>query len=359
MPSIVRRTASSRFYSRRLVVGAAMAIAVLPVPHAAFAQEAVEAFYRGRNIDLNIGFSVGGTYDLYGRLVARHIGKHIPGQPTIVPKQMVGAGTRLVANHIFAVAPRDGTQLGVADQALPLQQAMGEAGIKFDARRLNWIGNPIADNNTMAAWHTAGIGSIEQAKQQAFTVGANGITAAAQYAQAMNRLIGTKFTIITGYPGGTEINLAMERGEVAIRGQNSWSSWKANHREWLDQKKIVILVQMGLEKNRELPHVPLLIDLAPDNEAREVLKLLSAPTAIGRPIFTTPDIPQARLSAIRAAFDSTMKDPDFIADAARLGLDLNPVRGVDVQQIVNDLVDAPPNVVAKLTSILAELHKGK
>ena len=341
---------------RRLAAAAVLAVAT---SGAASAQDALEAFYRGRTIDLNIGFSVGGTYDLYARLVARHTGRHIPGQPTVVPKQMVGAGTRLVANYLYSIAPKDGTQLGVADQALPLQQAMGEPGVKFDARKLNWIGNPIADNNTMAAWHSAGISSIEQAKAQSFTVGANGITAAAQYAQAMNRLIGTKFAIITGYPGGTEINLAMERGEVAIRGQNSWSSWKANHRDWLDQRKIIILVQMGLEKSRELPDVPLLIDLAPDGEAREILKLLSAPTAIGRPIFTTPDTPADRLAALRVAFDATMKDPAFIADAAKLGLDLNPVSGEALQRIVAELVDAPAGAIGRLTSILAELHTGK
>lgn len=328
-------------------------------PGIAAAQDEVERFYRGKTLDMHIGFSVGGTYDLYSRLVARFIGKHIPGQPIVVPKQMVGAGTRVAANYVYAIAPKDGTQLGVADQALPLQQAMGEPGIQFDVRKLNWIGNPIADNNTMVAWHTAGITNIEQAKGKEYSVGANGITAAAQYAQAMNTLIGTKFSIITGYPGGTEINLAMERGEVAIRGQNSWSSWKANHREWLDQKKIVLLVQMGLEKNPELPNVPLLMDLAKDPEGREVLKLLSAPTAIGRPIFTTPDVPADRLAALRAAFDATMKDAAFLAEAKRLNYDLNPVSGVALQRIVNEIVDTPKPVMAKLTGILAELHKAK
>ena len=344
---------------RRLAAFLLLGLAIVAGPGIAAAQDEVERFYRGRTVDMHIGFSVGGTYDLYGRLVARFIGKHIPGQPIVVPKQMVGAGTRLAANYIYAIAPKDGTQLGVADQALPLQQAMGEPGIQFDVRKLNWIGNPIADNNTMVAWHTAGITDIEQAKSRTFTVGANGITTAAQYAQAMNSLLGTRFTIITGYPGGTEINLAMERGEVAIRGQNSWSSWKANHREWLDQRKIVILVQMGLEKNPELPTVPLLMDLATDAEAREVLKILSAPTAIGRPIFTTPDVPADRLAALRAAFDATMKDPAFLAETKRLNYDLNPVSGVALQRIATEIVETPRPVVAKLGGILAELHKAK
>ena len=344
---------------RMLAGSAAVLVGLHAGPGGALAQDEVERFYRGRTIDMHIGFSVGGTYDLYGRVVARFIGKHIPGQPTIVPKQMVGAGTRVAANYLYTVAPKDGSQLGVVDQALPLQQAMGEPGVLFDTRKLNWIGNPIADNNTMAAWHPAGITSIEQAKTRSFTVGANGITAAAQYAQAMNTLIGTKFSIITGYPGGTEINLAMERGEVAIRGQNSWSSWKANHREWLEQKKIVILVQMGLQKNPELADIPLLMDLAPSADAREVLKLLSAPTAIGRPIFTTPDVPADRLAALRAAFDATMKDPAFIADTKRLGLDLNPVGGIELQRIVTEIAESPKSVTGSLAGIVAELHKAR
>jgi len=325
----------------------------------AHAQSAVETFYKGKILDLYIGFTSGGTYDTYSRLVAQFMGDHIPGKPKIVPKQMVGAGSRAAATHIFNIAPKDGTQLATADQALAMQQVLNDPGIQFDANKFIWIGNPIADNNTMAAWTASGVTSIDEAKKREFVVGANGITASAQYPQAMNVLLGTKFKIITGYPGGTDINLAMQRGEVAIRGQNSWSSWKSQHMDWIKAKQITILVQIGLTKDKELPEVPLLMDLATTPDDRTALKLLSAPTAIGRPIFTTPGIPQERVAALRAAFNATMKDPAFLATAAKANMDLNPVSGEELQRIVAELFATPPSAVQRLKEILAPLEAGR
>ena len=325
----------------------------------AHAQSAVETFYKGKILDLYIGFTSGGTYDTYSRLVAQFMGDHIPGKPKIVPKQMVGAGSRAAATHIFNIAPKDGTQLATADQALAMQQVLNDPGIQFDANKFIWIGNPIADNNTMAAWTASGVTSIDEAKKREFVVGANGITASAQYPQAMNVLLGTKFKIITGYPGGTDINLAMQRGEVAIRGQNSWSSWKSQHMDWIKAKQITILVQIGLTKDKELPEVPLLMDLATAPDDRAALKLLSAPTAIGRPIFTTPGVPQERVEALRAAFNATMKDPAFLATAAKANMDLNPVSGEELQRIVAELFATPPSAVQRLKEILAPLEAGR
>ena len=325
----------------------------------AHAQSSVETFYKGKILDLYIGFTSGGTYDTYSRLVAQFMGDHIPGKPKIVPKQMVGAGSRAAATHIFNIAPKDGTQLATADQALAMQQVLNDPGIQFDANKFIWIGNPIADNNTMAAWTASGATSIDEAKKREFVVGANGITASAQYPQAMNVLLGTKFKIITGYPGGTDINLAMQRGEVAIRGQNSWSSWKSQHMAWIKAKQITILVQIGLTKDKELPDVPLLLDLATAPDDRAALKLLSAPTAIGRPIFTTPGVPQERVDALRAAFNATMKDPAFLATAAKANMDLNPVSGEELQRIVADLFATPPSAVQRLKEILAPLEAGR
>ena len=325
----------------------------------AHAQSAVETFYKGKILDLYIGFTSGGTYDTYSRLVAQFMGDHIPGKPKIVPKQMVGAGSRAAATHIFNIAPKDGTQLATADQALAMQQVLNDPGIQFDANKFIWIGNPIADNNTMAAWTASGVTSIDEAKKREFVVGANGITASAQYPQAMNVLLGTKFKIITGYPGGTDINLAMQRGEVAIRGQNSWSSWKSQHMDWIKAKEITILVQIGLTKDKELPEVPLLMDLATAPDDRAALKLLSAPTAIGRPIFTTPGVPQERVEALRAAFNATMKDPAFLATAAKANMDLNPVSGEELQRIVAELFATQPSAVQRLKEILAPLEAGR
>ena len=343
-------------------IGGALTLGLLAAGsfvNAAQAQSAVETFYKGKILDLYIGFTSGGTYDTYSRLVAQFMGDHIPGKPKIVPKQMVGAGSRAAATHIFNIAPKDGTQLATADQALAMQQVLNDPGIQFDANKFIWIGNPIADNNTMAAWTASGVTSIDEAKKREFVVGANGITASAQYPQAMNVLLGTKFKIITGYPGGTDINLAMQRGEVAIRGQNSWSSWKSQHMDWIQAKQITILVQIGLTKDKELPDVPLLMDLATAPDDRAALKLLSAPTTIGRPIFTTPGVPRERVEALRAAFDATMKDPAFLATAAKANMDLNPVSGDELQRIVADLFATPPSAVLRLKEILAPLEAGR
>ena len=309
-------------------------------------------FYKGKNIDLIIGFTQGGGYDVYARVVGRHMEKHIPGQPKIIPKQMTGAGSRKAAGYVYSVAHQDGTTIATADQSLPLQQALEEPGLLFVADKLLWIGNVNADINTLAVWHTSGITSIEQCKTQEVVLGATGPNTSAQYPQVMNNLIGTKFKIINGYPGGADINLAMERGEVAGRGSNAWASWKSTRADWLRDKKINILVQIGLEKAPDLPDVPLMMDLAKNDEDRAVLRLLSAPTAVGRPIFTTPNVPQDRLTALRRAFDATMKDPDFLAEAEKAKLDLNPVSGEKLQEIVAEIVAAPKPVAKRLNEAL-------
>jgi tripartite-type tricarboxylate transporter receptor subunit TctC len=319
--------------------------------HPAQAQSPAE-FYKGKNIDLIIGFTQGGGYDVYARTVARHLANHIPGKPHIIPKQMTGAGSRKAAGYVYNVAPQDGTTLATADQSLPLQQALEEPGLKFDATKFFWIGNVNADNNTLAVWHTSGITSIEQCKTREVVLGATGPNTSAQYPQVMNNLLGTKFKIISGYPGGADINLAMERGEVAGRGSNAWASWKSTRAEWLKDKKINILVQIGLEKAEDLPNVPLLMDLAKSDEDRRVLRLLSAPTAIGRPLFTTPNVPKDRVTALRRAFDATMKDPGFLADAKKAKLDLNPISGEKLQEIANEIVAAPKPVAKKLADAL-------
>ena len=258
-------------------------------PGAALSQQSVEDFYRGKKIDLVIGYSPGGTYDLYARLVARHLGQHIPGKPLIVPRNMPGAGSRTAATFVASIAPRDGTVLATADQSLALQQAAGDKRIKFDTTKFIYIGNPNVENNTTVTWHASGIKTIEDAKRREVTMGATGGSTSSQYPKAMNALLGTKFKIILGYPGGNDINLAMERGEVDGRGSNTWASWKATRPHWLAEKKINILVQIGLKKAPDLPDVPLLMDLGANAEDRALLRLLSASTQIGRPIFTTPE----------------------------------------------------------------------
>ena len=316
------------------------------------AADAVADFYKGKSIDLYIGFTAGGGYDLYARTVGRHMEKHIPGQPKIVPKQMVGAGSRTAAAYVYNVAPKDGTAMATADQSLPLQQALADPTIQIDNSKLNWIGNANADINTLATWHTTGIKTVDDAKKKEIVVGATGPNTSAQYPQVMNSMLGTKFKIVTGYPGGADVNLAMERGEVGGRGSNAWASWKSTQPQWLKEKKINILVQIGLQKADDLADVPLLMDLAATPQDRDVLKLLSAATAIGRPLFTTPGVPPERVTALRRAFDATMKDPEFLADAKKAELDLNPVSGEEVQRIVADMLATPAPIAKRLADAI-------
>jgi tripartite-type tricarboxylate transporter receptor subunit TctC len=325
---------------------------------AAYAQS-VEDFYKGRKIDIVIGFTVGGGYDAYARLLGRHMGEHIPGKPALVPRNMTGAGSRIAAAFIHGIAPKDGTAMGIADQSIPLEQALGDAGVKFDTRELNWIGNPNADNNVLATWHTSPVKTIEDAKKIEVTMGATGFNTSSQYPTVLNAMAGTKFRLIFGYPGGNEINLAMERGEVAGRGSNAWASYKSTRPDWIKDNRINILVQIGLRKAPDLQNVPLLMDTASNDLDRAALRLLSAPTTIGRPFFAPPNVPADRVKALRAAFDATMKDANFLADAKKLNLDIDPVSGDELQKIVSDIINSPADVKKRLADVLALVEREK
>ena len=343
---------SRRSLIRALRACAAAAAGLIVCPGAALSQDAVEAFYRGRKIDMVIGYSPGGTYDLYARLVARHLGHYLPGNPLIVPRNMPGAGSRTAATYVASIAPRDGTVLATADQSLPLQQAVGDKRISFNVNNFLYIGNPNAENNTTAAWHTSGIKTIDDAKRREVTVGATGGSTSSQYPKAMNALLGTRFKIILGYPGGNDVNLALERGEVEVRGSNSWASWKATRPQWLAEKKVNILVQIGLAKAPDLPDVPLLMDLATNDADRRLLRLLSASTYVGRPIFTTPSVPPERVRALRTAFDAMMRDPAFLEQAKRENFDIEPVSGEVLQKIVAETVTIPNEQAERLRQIM-------
>ncbi|OJY03080.1 MAG: hypothetical protein BGP04_14930 [Rhizobiales bacterium 62-17] len=304
-----------------------------------------------------IGYSSGGTYDLYARLMARFLANYIPGNPVIVPRNMPGGGSRTATAWVYSAAPKDGSVLATADQSLAIAQALGDPQIRFDVNKLIYIGNPSRENNTTVAWHTSGIRTIEDATKQEVTVGATGGSTSSQYPKAMNALLGTKFKIILGYPGGNDINIALERGEVAVRGSNTWQSWKSTRADWLRDKKINILVQIGLNKAEDLPDVPLLMDLAKNDQDRAVLKLLSSPTEIGRPIFTTPDTPADRVKILRDAFDTMVADPKFVEEAKREKFEIDPVSGAQMQKIVADIVASPKNITQRLNEIIGEVEQ--
>lgn len=348
---------NARWLRRVALTGLTLAAGVAPT--GAGAQQSVEAFYRGKTIDLAIGLSPGGGYDLYARLLARFMGDHIPGKPRIAARNMPGAGSRVAINFMYNVAPKDGSVIATADQAMAVQQAVGEPGIAFDAARFGWIGTPVVDNNILVTWHTSGVRTIADATTRDVAIGATGYNTSSQYPFALNVIAGTRFKVIMGYPGANEINLAMENGEVQGRGSNTWVSYKGSKPDWLRDHKINILVQVGLKRAADLPDTPLLTDLAKNDLDRAALRLLSAPPTIGRPIFTTPGVPPERLEALRRAFDETMLDPAFLDEAKRGGLDIEPVSGRELEAITREILASPKEVRERLAAIIAEPAKDK
>ncbi|MBV8169298.1 MAG: hypothetical protein JO021_21065, partial [Alphaproteobacteria bacterium] len=310
------------------------------------AADPVADFYAGKRITLIIGYGTGGGYDEYARMLARFLGDHIPGKPVLVPQNMPGAGSRQAANWLYNVAPKDGTAIATLSQTTPTDQALGQPGIQFDVRKFNWIGNMIVVNNTLAVWHTTGVKTLEEATKKQLAIGASGASSpSVLYPQASNNLLGTKFRIITGYPGGGDINVAMERGEVDGRGSNSWASWKSTRADWMKNHLINILFQVGLKREMDLPDVPLWSELGRDAEQRQVLEVLSGDVAVGRPFLTAPGVPPERVQALRKAFDDTMADPAFRAEAEKAHMDINPVGGAELQDIVGKIVSPSPRVI--------------
>jgi tripartite-type tricarboxylate transporter receptor subunit TctC len=266
---------------------------------------------------------------------------------------MPGAGQMLVANWLAGVAPSDGTVMVALSQNLAVHQATGAAGVKYDVRQFHWIGNTTDTPNVITSWHATGIRTIQDVMQRELVVGATGIASGSYlYPHALNTLVGTKFKIVTGYPGGNDVNLAMERGEVGGRGSNSWASWKSTRPQWLAEKKIFILAQVGVKRNAELPDVPTLFDLAKNDTDRQVLTFISADTAISRPLVTNSGVPRERVEALRRAFDATMKDAEFLAEAEKANTDINPMTGEEAQKIAEATINAPQDVRARAGTLI-------
>jgi len=313
----------------------------------------VADFYRGKTITMATGTSPGGDYDLRLRMVARHISKYIPGNPTITVINMPGGGGLVVANWLANIAPKDGTAVVAVTQNLAVHQATGAAGIKFDVREFNWIGNTTDTPNVITAWHATGIRTIQDVMERELVVGATGRASGSfLYPYSLNQLVGTKFKIVTGYPGGNDVNIAMERGEVGGRGSNSWAAWKSTRPQWVAEKKIFNLVQVALRRNAELADVPTLMELAKNDEDRQVLAFISADTAISRPLTTNAGVPADRVEALRRAFTATMKDPAFLAEAAKTETDISPMTGEEVQKIAVATINTPPQVLKRAHALI-------
>jgi tripartite-type tricarboxylate transporter receptor subunit TctC len=331
---------------------AAVGLIVLTTIATAYAQTPAE-FYKGKNIELYIGYSVGGGYDLYARVLARHIGKHIPGNPTVVPKNMEGAGSLRLANWLAKVAPRDGSVFGTVGRGVPFDPLLGLPGTQFKATDFSWIGSSNNEVSICASWGTSKITKIEDVFTTQMVIGGTGPSDdTVQFPQVLNGVLGTKFKIVSGYPGGNDVVLAMERGEVEGRCGWSWSTILATHADWVKEKKIHILVQLALEKSPDLPNVPLIADMAKTTDQKQIIKLIFARQVVGRPYFAPPGIPQDRLAALRKAFMETMTDKDFLADAEKSKLEISPVPGDKVEALVKEVYETPAAVAQKAGALL-------
>jgi tripartite-type tricarboxylate transporter receptor subunit TctC len=328
-----------------------MILALAPASRA----DPIADFYTRSTVRMVIAADPGGSYDSDARLVARFLGRHIPGNPKIVPENMLGASGRVAANYMYRSAPKDGSVIAVVQQSIPMGQAIGESGVQYDAARFNWIGSPVRPDEVLVVWHTTGVRTIEDARSKQVIIGATSPTGMNYvYPKLANELLGTRFKIVTGYAGATHINLALERGEVEGRGSNPWSEWKTQKPDWVKTGKIVPLMQMSLFKHPDLPDVPRLIDLAPNEEVRTVFELISITGEIGRPLLAPPEVPVARVAALRQAFDATMKDPDFLAEAASMERDIHPIPGLELEALVRRALSAPKSATELLKAALAK-----
>ena len=333
---------------RGLIAAAALTVAIAPGR-----AQSVADFYKGKTVDLYIGYSVGGAYDLYARMIARHLGKHIPGNPTVLPKNMEGAGSLRLANWLYNVAPKDGSAMGIIGRGTGFDPLLGNTKAQFDASKFTWIGSANNEVSICVAWAGSGITKFEDMMTKELVVGGTSSSADTdQFPKIVNGVLGTKMKVVTGYPGGNEVGLAMERGEVQGRCGWSWSSVKSTHQKWIDEKKFTILVQLALEKHPDLPNVPLVIDLAKTDEQRQILKLIFARQVMGRPFVGPPNIPPDRAAALRSAFMATMKDKDFLADTEKAKMEITPVPGDRVQALVKEIYSTPPEIAQKAASYL-------
>jgi len=306
-----------------------------------------DVFYRGRTVELYVGTDPGGGYDLYGRLVARYMGKHIPGGPTFVVKNMPGAGHLRMANWVYGAAPRNGTVMAAAPQSVAIEQLLGTDGVQYDARRFSWIGRVAPVVEVTYTWHTSGTRTLADARQRETVMGGSGAASPTVfYLKALNQLAGTKFRIIPAYPSNAETNLAMQRGEVE-GGSKAWASMKVDNADWLREKKVNILVQYATSRDRDMPDIPLMMELGRSENERRALKLFALGNAMGRSIMATPDIPQERLVALQEAFLDTMGDSELLAFTREKKIDIGPtLNGEALKDLVEETLAMPPEVVA-------------
>lgn len=302
--------------------------------------------FKGQKISVIIGYGVGGGYDIYGRMVARFLGKYLPGDPMVVAENMTGAGSLSAAEYIYTVAPKDGTTLGVIGQTIPVDQLLEKDQKSFDSSKFTWIGRMAAGVETIAVWHTSPVQSIDQAKKIVAHIAATGPSSGSSiYPVVLNNLIGTKFKVISGYAGSREMLLAMQRGEADGCGAIDASTLTSGFPQWLAENKIKVLTQVSLKRDPAFPDTPTFVELGRTSRERQILKLYAASGDIGRALLAPPGLSPARTKLLRKAFMKMMRDPDLLAFAKKGKIEISPMQGDALQKIVADISAAPPEII--------------
>lgn len=330
-------------------VAAAIAIALVAgAGGTALGAESVADFYKGKTVTMHIGYPPGGGYDAYSRTIARHMGRHIPGNPSFKSVNRPGAGSRRLTNELYNILPQDGTAIGMIDRGTALEALFGSKQAKYDPLKFNWIGSANNEVSTCVTWHTTGVDTIDEFLTKKLKMGGSGPGAGPDIlTKVVNNVIGANLDLITGYPGGNNINIAMERGEIDGRCGWSLSSMRSTRPDWLKDNKVNVVLQLSTAKHPDLAKqgVPWIMDLAKTKRQKQIMTLLFAREAMGRPVVTGPKVPPARVKALREAFMATMKDEKFLADLKKQRLDAAPLSGQEVQDLVATMMNTSPEIV--------------
>jgi tripartite-type tricarboxylate transporter receptor subunit TctC len=306
-----------------------------------------DEYYKGKTITIINSTGSGDTYGLIARALARAMPKYLPGGPTMVVQDMPGGGNLVATNHLYNVAAKDGTVIGTINNAMPLFQILDGRGVRFDAGQFNWLGSPGYYNSVAMVWSTAGVTRVEDLYTKEVVLGGTGPgSSIVLFPTVMNNVLDTKFKIVNGYNSAADVSLAMERGEVQSR-TGSYMDLLSQRPQWMSDKKVNIVVQIGPKPDKDLPDVPMLTDLAKNDEQRAILKLVASPISLGRPFLAPPGVPRDIVSMLRQSFAATMKDSGFQADMAKLNIPLDPISGEDIAASVREALQAPPAVIAK------------
>ena len=340
---------------RRLLC-AALAGAIVVATTTAHAGDPAAEFYAGKTVRVLVGFAAGGGYDLYARTLGRYLGKHIPGEPTVVVQNTPGAGSLKVVNYLYNAAPRDGTVLATFARGIVFEPLLGHTeGTQFDAARFNWIGSIANEVSVCALMRSSGIATFADMEKTPFRIGASGVGADSDiFPVVLRNLFHLPMKLVTGYQGGAEMVLAMQRHEIDGRCGWSWTSLISRDKAMLDGRDIAVTLQIALTKHEDLPDVPLVMDLVRDPQQLAALRLLVSRQNIARPFAAPPDVPAERVAALRGAFDAVMRDPDFIAETRKLGLEVRPVAGTEVQKLFAEISAAPAEALALAAQLVKE-----